>query len=133
MASWELVIERRAQKALARIEKRDRDRIAKAIRELAREPRPPGAKKLTARDAYRVRVGEYRVLYDDLDLVWVVLLVAGAFIVVERGVAVDEISVYLSRFSGSCSSVIRPLIAAAKTSTRSCCSWRIRVSWQMVD
>ncbi len=64
MASWELVIERRAQKALARIEKQDRDRIAKAIRELAQEPRPPGAKKLTARDAYRVRVGEYRVLYE---------------------------------------------------------------------
>lgn len=64
MASWELVIERRAQKALARIEKRDRDRIAKAIRGLAQEPRPPGAKKLTARNAYRVRVGEYRVLYE---------------------------------------------------------------------
>ena len=44
MASWELVIERRAQKALGRIEKRDRDRIAEAIRGLAQEPRPPGAK-----------------------------------------------------------------------------------------
>jgi len=64
MAHWELVIERRAQKALARIEKRDRDRIAKAIRALAQEPRPSGAKKLAGRDAYRVRVGDYRVLYE---------------------------------------------------------------------
>jgi mRNA interferase RelE/StbE len=62
MARWELVIERRAQKALARIEKRDRDRIAKAIRALAQEPRSPGAKKLAGRDVYRVRVGDYRVL-----------------------------------------------------------------------
>ncbi|WP_367115684.1 type II toxin-antitoxin system RelE/ParE family toxin [Thiohalocapsa sp.] len=64
MARWELVIERRAQKALARIEKRDRDRIAKAIRALAQEPRSPGAKKLAGRDVYRVRVGDYRVLYE---------------------------------------------------------------------
>jgi mRNA interferase RelE/StbE len=30
---------------------------------LAENPRPPGAKKLTAREGYRVRVGDYRVLY----------------------------------------------------------------------
>jgi mRNA interferase RelE/StbE len=73
--SWELVIERRAQKALARIEKRERDRIANAIRGLAHDPRPPGAKKLTARDAYRLRVGEYRVLYEIEDHRLVVLVV----------------------------------------------------------
>ena len=61
---YTLVIERRAQKALARIEQRDRGRIANAIRGLARDPRPPGVKRLTGRDAYRLRVGDYRVLYE---------------------------------------------------------------------
>jgi len=54
---YTLVIERRAQKALARIEQRDRARIADAIRGLALDPRPRGVKKLTGRDAYRLRGG----------------------------------------------------------------------------
>ena len=72
---YTLVIERRAQKALARIEQRDRGRIANAIRGLARDPRPPGVKRLTGRDAYRLRVGDYRVLYEIEDQQLVVLVV----------------------------------------------------------
>jgi mRNA interferase RelE/StbE len=45
-------------------------------RDLATNPRPPGSRKLKgARDAYRLRVGEYRVLYEVTDaalVVWVV-------------------------------------------------------------
>lgn len=33
------------------------------IARLAENPRPPGATKLTARDGYRIRVGDYRILY----------------------------------------------------------------------
>jgi mRNA interferase RelE/StbE len=72
--NYTLVIERRAQKALARIEQRDRGRIADAIRGLALDPRPRGEKKLTGRDAYRLRVGEYRILYEIEDD-WLVVLV----------------------------------------------------------
>lgn len=72
---YTLVIERRAQKALARIEQRDRARIADAIRGLALDPRPRGVKKLTGRDAYRLRVGEYRILYEIEDDRLVVLVV----------------------------------------------------------
>ncbi|MCZ7631356.1 MAG: type II toxin-antitoxin system RelE/ParE family toxin [Microthrixaceae bacterium] len=39
-----------------------------AIDLLADEPRPPGCTKLTGEDAvYRVRIGDYRILYEVID------------------------------------------------------------------
>jgi mRNA interferase RelE/StbE len=43
--------------------KKDRQRIVARIRSLAREPRPPGSQKLTAKEQYRVRQGVYRIVY----------------------------------------------------------------------
>jgi mRNA interferase RelE/StbE len=40
-----------------------RGRIAAAIDGLAETPRGPGAAKLAGRDDYRIRVGEYRIVY----------------------------------------------------------------------
>jgi mRNA interferase RelE/StbE len=51
-----------------------RDRITAAIDSLADDPRPPGAQKLAGRDDYRIRVGDYRIVYavdDDEQLVLV--------------------------------------------------------------
>jgi len=48
-----------------------------AIALLAENPRPPNAKKLKGRDAFRVRVGDHRVIYtieDDILLIVVVTL-----------------------------------------------------------
>ena len=42
---------------------------------LTQNPRPPGAEKLTGEDAYRLRVGDYRVLYEVHDKVLLVLVV----------------------------------------------------------
>jgi mRNA interferase RelE/StbE len=42
---------------------RTQDRINNAIAGLAENPRPPGVKKQTAREGYRIRMGDYRVLY----------------------------------------------------------------------
>ncbi|NJL29419.1 MAG: type II toxin-antitoxin system RelE/ParE family toxin [Thermoanaerobaculia bacterium] len=39
------------------------ERIQQTVESLSLDPRPPGAKKLTAREGYRVRVGNYRILY----------------------------------------------------------------------
>ncbi len=61
---YELCIERRAQKQLAKIAKPDRDRIADAVLGLAEQPRPSGVKKLTGREAWRIRVGDYRIVYE---------------------------------------------------------------------
>jgi mRNA interferase RelE/StbE len=66
----------RAQKALRRLPKDAAIRVSKAIESLAIEPRPPGCKKLeAAEDQYRIRVGNYRVvyrIYDDRLLVLII-------------------------------------------------------------
>lgn len=64
---YTILIKRPAQKALARIVLPSRDRIIEKIRALAAEPRPAGAKKLINHPAWRIRVGEYRVIYEIKD------------------------------------------------------------------
>lgn len=45
-----------------------RERVLDAVEDLADDPRPHGAKKLVGEDvAWRVRVGDYRVIYEVLD------------------------------------------------------------------
>ena len=54
----------RAQKELGSLPKETYERVRDAIRSLANDPRPPGCLKLTGREGWRMRVGEYRVLYE---------------------------------------------------------------------
>ena len=61
---YELQILRRAQRSLARLPEREYERVRDAIRTLADEPRPPGCRKLTGRDGWRIRIGQYRVIYE---------------------------------------------------------------------
>lgn len=63
------------KKDLAHIPKADVRRIMRAIRSLEDNPRPPGAKKLSAQERYRIRQGDYRIVYsiqDRVCTVWVV-------------------------------------------------------------
>ena len=62
--SFSITITRKAQKALAKIPFDYREKIIASIRELADELYPPGAKKLSGRDAWRIRIGMYRVIYE---------------------------------------------------------------------
>lgn len=68
----------RAAKQLRNIERKVQVRLAKRIESLARNPRPSGVEKLEGEDGfYRIRIGDYRVLYqihDDKLLVLVVKL-----------------------------------------------------------
>ena len=50
-------------------------RISAAIDDLGDNPRPPGCKKLKGRDEYRIRIGDYRVIYEIHDAVLLVLVV----------------------------------------------------------
>jgi mRNA interferase RelE/StbE len=55
--------------------KRDRQRIVKRIEQLGDEPRPAGCQKLSGHDRYRIRQGQYRIVYgieDDKLIVYVV-------------------------------------------------------------
>jgi len=56
-------LHREAARAFKRLHGNLRERIAAAIDGLAGEPRPAGAEKLVGRDDYRIRIGEYRVVY----------------------------------------------------------------------
>jgi mRNA interferase RelE/StbE len=53
-----------AQEELGNLPRHVQVRIATKIGELATDPRPPGVKKLQdAQDLYRLRVGDYRIVY----------------------------------------------------------------------
>ncbi|MFT4299504.1 MAG: type II toxin-antitoxin system RelE/ParE family toxin [Aeromicrobium sp.] len=70
--AYGIVIARKAAKALRLIDARQRAKIEEKIDALAVEPRPVGVKKLTGLDAYRLRVGNYRVVYAIDDTVRIV-------------------------------------------------------------
>lgn len=71
---------RRAERGLRRIRQGDPRgyrRIVEAIRALADDPLPPGATKLTGFDppAWRLRIGEYRIVYEIHDDELLILVV----------------------------------------------------------
>lgn len=74
--AYSISIERPAQKSLAKISQPFQNRIIDAIRALADNPRPTGVKKLSGRDAWRIRIGNYRVIYEIHDDRLVVLIVS---------------------------------------------------------
>lgn len=51
------------EKSLKKIEKKDRIRIAAAIELLRFDPIPPNALRLSGQPEYRIRIGDYRVIY----------------------------------------------------------------------
>ena len=67
MESYRIVIKRSAAKEIERIEKKDKIRIIEKIRGLASEPHPHGSKKLSGQEKYRIRQGNYRILYQVID------------------------------------------------------------------
>jgi mRNA interferase RelE/StbE len=56
-------VRRRAQKQLTRIREDYRDRIITAVYALSGDLRPRNSRKLRDREGYRLRIGDYRVLY----------------------------------------------------------------------
>ena len=66
--TYALSMLRRAQKALAERPKGDYERVRDVIAALAGNPRPVGCKKLVGRDGWRIRQGDYRVVYEVDDL-----------------------------------------------------------------
>jgi mRNA interferase RelE/StbE len=60
---YRLEISHIAHKQIEALSPRLAQRINEAIAELANEPRPVGAKKLAGIEGYRIRLGDYRILY----------------------------------------------------------------------
>lgn len=61
--NYTIIIEKKAQKEAGAVPVKYRAAIDKAISSLASNPSPAGSKKLTDKEGYRIRIGNYRVLY----------------------------------------------------------------------
>ncbi len=61
--SYRLSISRRVSKRMEKLPTGVYDRVDSAILALADDPRPPGCTRLRARDDWRIRVGDYRIVY----------------------------------------------------------------------
>jgi mRNA interferase RelE/StbE len=65
-----------AARQVKKLPRRARDRMLDAIEDLRDDPRPHGAKKLVGEQtAWRLRIGDYRVIYDVLDAELIVTVV----------------------------------------------------------
>jgi mRNA interferase RelE/StbE len=64
VASYKLLIKRSAAKELEAIPSAQRGRIARKIQQLAADARPHGSEKLSGQEKYRLRQGDYRILYE---------------------------------------------------------------------
>ena len=62
-ASYKIRILPSAEKEIRSLERVHRIRVVRAIKKLARDPRPPGCQKLSREDHFRIRVGMYRIVY----------------------------------------------------------------------
>jgi mRNA interferase RelE/StbE len=70
---YRVQLERGAEKDLSRLTSEIHSRVIAAIQALATSPRPPGCRKLAgSKNDWRIRVGDYRVVYEIADQIRVV-------------------------------------------------------------
>ena len=75
MAVYKIFFRRSVLKDLAKIPKSELQRIIKKIEKLTHDPRPQGCEKISGQDRFRIRQGNYRIIYsiqDDELTIWVV-------------------------------------------------------------
>ena len=75
MASYSILLTKSAAKELERVPTKDRQRIVTRIGSLADNPQPMGAEKLSGDEKYRIRQGNYRILYEIVDTDLIVTVV----------------------------------------------------------
>jgi mRNA interferase RelE/StbE len=75
--AYRVEIAETAAKSIAKLHSQVALRVRNAILGLAENPRPHGVKKLQGEDAYRLRVGDYRIVYmiDDRRVLVIVIRV----------------------------------------------------------
>ena len=72
--SYEIKIRKKAQKSLSKIPSPFQSNIIEAIKKLTETPFLHQSKKLTGREAWRIRIGNYRVIYEVFENELVVLI-----------------------------------------------------------
>ena len=64
MSDYTIVLSKKAQKQLDKLSDNIAEPILDAIAGLKENPKPIGCKKLKGRDGYRIRIGNYRIIYE---------------------------------------------------------------------
>ncbi len=75
MAEYEIFFKESVWKDIKNVPKKDLKRILSRIERLGDNPRPAGCEKLTGQELYRIRQGNYRIVYsvqDNAFTVWVI-------------------------------------------------------------
>lgn len=67
MPKYTILLTKKAEKQLDKLPDKIAEPIIEAIEDLAENPRPIGYKNLKNRDGYRIRIGDYRVIYEVFD------------------------------------------------------------------
>ena len=67
MEKYDISVKKSAVKELEAIPKKELQKIIKKIQSLASDPRPEGSQKLSQREQYRIRQGDYRIIYSIQD------------------------------------------------------------------
>jgi len=73
--NYKIFIKTSAKKELEKLPRSDLRKIVKRIEKLSANPRPPGCEKLSGDDKYRIRQGNYRIVYlinDDKLVIFVI-------------------------------------------------------------
>jgi len=76
MAEYTVQLSKKAAKQLDKLPDQIAFPLLDAIQQLADNPRPFGSKKLKGKDSYRIRRGNYRVIYDIFDAVLIIDVIA---------------------------------------------------------
>ena len=76
MGRYKIELKKSVSKDFESIPRKDLQRIILAIESLADNPRPPQSKKLSGLEQYRLRQGNYRILYSIQDHLLIVFVVA---------------------------------------------------------
>lgn len=74
--TYTIFVERYALKQIMKLDKKVIPVIKSTIAELANNPRPFGYKKLKGEEAYRIRAGNYRIIYEINDEIILVTVVS---------------------------------------------------------
>jgi mRNA interferase RelE/StbE len=75
MGRYRVVFRKSVARDMRRIPSRDLRRILATIESLSEDPRPAGIEKLPGRETYRVRQGDYRIIYEIKDEEVIVVVV----------------------------------------------------------
>lgn len=75
MASYSVLIKRSAAKEIEALPLKDRRRVVTKIQALGADPRGEGCEKLSGEEKYRVRQGDYRILYEIADTELIITVV----------------------------------------------------------